>query len=279
MTWGPRRTLAALAATVLLAGSSCDNDAQYDPPPAQPTYLTQAPDDLHHAILVQGDSRPAPDWVRKHWEPVDSVRMLDKHAFEDRRLPPCTDGRPELLLADPYAIDTAYNVTLENSPQPGPKSSGRYIVARQLTVFKGPRGAVSALAGVDNDLPFDCGEYDGANVTAYDQTGHQTFEAADAAEDGEIAGELPGQETLVSSGSMATKSGQRLAWIQIVTRNNNALALTRVVDLKVPDTVQRYDYTEYRPGDVGLHDRVLTQHALEQATVMANHLVRFGNQS
>lgn len=249
---------APLAAVVLLTGSSCDTVEQSSPEAGEspaPRY-TEVPRSV--ATRLQGLTETSAPGQRLYnlFAPQILVDRDGTSAFEDRALPPC-ESEPYLLPNDPYTSDVAFSLTLERN--------GRYLVARQVSVYDPPR----AVEGVYDQLtwytPQSCEEALGSAVRDFDQTAHLDFASVDRKENAELEVEPFGDESGLSSGQLTTRAGDRVTWVQISTRLDNLVALTHVVDLRSPAEGKKYDYTRFRPGDSGWNDRELVDYTVAEA--------------
>lgn len=201
------------ASSVSPSESPSPSPSLSESPSASPSplekYVDKIPADLRSSLFTQG-SVPASyaDWISTSPEQSNVNGRVEVKV--DRRLPPCTKDPVAHYDADQHTAGFAARVF----------QAGDYIVARQLTVYHDTGQATAAMQEMI-DKNAGCSVYDGKTVTA-----SVKGDLVDAAEldipqhDGTVAG-----ETSVSVGG-ATGAG----WWTVISREGNAVVLTRVVD-------------------------------------------------
>ncbi len=190
------------------------------------------PADVRKEYFTQG-SVPASyaDWISLSPQQTTSGGRVEVKI--DRRLPACGKENAPHYPSDQHAAGFASRLF----------QSGGFIVARQLTVYHSADEAKAALQEVV-DAKDTCSVYGGKQVT-----GAQYGDLVDAGEldvpqhDGTVAG-----ETALSAG------GAGVSWWTVVSRQGNAIVLTRVVDPKADVTA------DGAPNDsIGFRKEVLAQ--------------------
>lgn len=178
-------------------------------PRAIATYVDKIPDDLRASLFTQG-SVPASyaDWISTSPQQQNVNGQIELKV--DRRLPPCTKDPASHFDSDQHAAGFAARLL----------QAGDYIVARQLTVYPSTDQAEAAAREMV-DKNAGCSTLGGKTVV-----GSMVGKLVDAGEldipqhDGTVAG-----ETAVSVGGSTGAS-----WWTVVSRENNAVVLTRIVD-------------------------------------------------
>lgn len=199
--------------------------------PAVEEYVDKVPADVRKEYFTQG-SVPASyaDWISLSQQATSGGRV---EIEVDRRLPACGKENAPRYPSDQHAAGFASRLFQD----------GAFIVARQLTVYHSTdeaKAAVQEVVGAKDT----CSVYDGKQVTAA-----QYGDLVDAGEldvpqhDGTVAG-----ETSLKAGSAG------VAWWTVVSRQGNAVVLTRVVDPKADVGADGY------PNDgIGFRKEVLAQ--------------------
>jgi hypothetical protein len=177
--------------------------------PAIPRYVDKIPADVRRALFTQG-SVPASyaDWISTSPRQTNVNGSIEMKV--DRRLPPCTKDPATHFGLDQHTAGFAADLL----------QAGHFIVARQLTVYHDADQAEQAVQEMVHKNT-GCDSYDGKAVTA-----RTVGDLVDAAEldipqhDGTVAG-----ETAVTVGG-----GTGASWWTVISRENDAVVLTRVVD-------------------------------------------------
>lgn len=234
-----RGLIIAVAVVILIAGCTSDDRAGVEPTrspdassftPTDPSTATPEPTEADylyrikariHAAFFDG-STPA---EYRRWEPRLS-RDDGRHVtIVQRRLPGCDTPRWLHLEVDQGTRDFAYII----------RDTGTgFVVARQLTVYDDAAAAKQFVPQMTS-RKIGCGRYAGHFV--------ETFQVSDFNPDRFVGITANHDGTVFSQGYNATNYQSANAnWVDIVTRENNAVALTRITDLAYegnPDVLAR----------------------------------------
>lgn len=171
-------------------------------------YVDKVPAEVRKEYFTQGSVPPSyADWISL--SPQQSTSGGRVEVKIDRRLPACGKENAPHYPSDQHAAGFASRLFQD----------GGYVVARQLTVYHGVDEAKAAVQEIV-ETKDTCSVYDGKQVT-----GAQYADLVDAGEldvpqhDGTVAG-----ETSLAAGDAG------VAWWTVVSRQGNAVVLTRVVD-------------------------------------------------
>lgn len=148
------------------------------------------------------------DWISL--SPGQSYVDGRREVQVDRRLPACDKEIATHLESDQHAAGFAATLF----------KAGGYIVARQLTVYHDAAEATAAMRDFASH-PFRCTRYDGKAVTGASYGDLAAGAGLDVPKhDQTIAGET----------GLAVGGATGATWWTVLTRDNNAVVLTRVVD-------------------------------------------------
>jgi hypothetical protein len=196
-------------------------------------YVDPIPSDLRASLFQQESVPPSyADWISTSPGQTSSGGRHDVQV--DRRLPACGEGAATHYRSDQQTAGFAATLF----------RAGGYIVARQLTVYHDEAAAQAALDEIARDRS-GCSVYGGKQVTAA-----VTDELRDAAEL-----DVPQHDqTVAGESSFSVDAATGASWWTVVSREGEALVLTRVVDPKA-DVAQ-----DGSPNDsIGFRKAVLAQ--------------------
>ena len=196
-------------------------------------YVDPIPSDLRASMFQQESVPPSyADWISTSPGQTTSGGRHDVQV--DRRLPACGEGAATHYASDQHTAGFAATLF----------QAGGYIVARQLTVYHDPAAAQAAVAEIAQ-APSGCSVYDGKQVTA-----SSTDDLRDAAEL-----DVPQHDqTVAGESSFSVGAADGASWWTVVSREGEAVVLTRVVDPKA-DVAQ-----DGTPNDsIGFRRAVLAQ--------------------
>ncbi len=177
--------------------------------PASGRYVDRIPDGLRTSLFEQG-SVPASyaDWIST--SPEQATVDGRREVRVDRRLPACDTGSATHYPSDRHTAGFAATLF----------RAGDYVVARQLTVYHDVAEATAALREMSS-APQHCDHFGGKPVTA---ASYGEFRDA-----GEL--DVPQHDTtLAAETSLSVGGGTGGSWWTVLSREQNAIVLTRVVD-------------------------------------------------
>lgn len=173
-------------------------------------YVDQVPADVRKEYFTQGSVPPSyADWISLTPQQTTSAGQVEVKV--DRRLPACGKENAPHYPSDQHAAGFASRLFQD----------GGYIVARQLTVYHGADEAKAAVQEVV-DAKDTCSVYDGKQVTG--------AEYGDLVDAGEL--DVPQHDGTVAGETSLAAGGAGVSWWTVVSRQGNAVVLTRVVDPK-----------------------------------------------